>query len=158
VHDRDHSIPSVPSLPPSTPPYVPVPAPPAGWKDTSGFRETFLILLEPDQAATFRRLGDFLHDAACERGTPASTDAPAASTLRTTLAAVLADLRHLEGILVHVARERTASELTPPDLPLASLGAGVALMVRMTADHLAAELGTSPVLPALPVIEAPEAE
>ena len=160
--DRDQSTSPPPSaltappVPPLPPPSLPPPAPPSPpptWVEASGFRETFLVQLEPDEAEALREAGHHLYDLACERG---RRDAPE-SFLRMTLRAVLADLRHLEGLLVHVARERTASELSPADQLLATLGAGVALMVHATADHLAAELAITPVLPVLPELPVPPA-
>ena len=136
------SAPPAPPLPAPSPPPPPreLPLPPPGWEDMTGFRATFLILFPPALAGAFREIVGSLHDFACDQGLP---DLPESFT-RATLRAVRDDLRHLEGLLAHVARSRTASELDPGDNDLAAQAALHALQVRQIADALEAELGPPP--------------
>jgi hypothetical protein len=151
--DRDQSIsppPSaltalpVPPLPsPSLPPPAP-PSPPPTWVEASGFRETFLMQLEPDEAEALREAGHHLYDLACERG---RRDAPE-SFLRMTLRAVLADLRHLEGLLGHVAHDLVGCDLDPNDARLLTFAARVVLELHSTTEAIDGEIGPSPPAPA----------
>jgi hypothetical protein len=134
-----------PPLPPRRTPSRPVLPP--GWEDTTGFRETFLMLFPPALADVFREIGGTLHDYACNEGFSHTSE----SFTRTTLRAIAADLRHLEGLLAHVAYGRAASELAPDDDALAAQAALHVLQLRQLAEALEADLGPSPPPPSPPV-------
>ena len=151
MRDHDQSTPTLssssappvlpaPPLPPPRPPVRELPIPPPGWVDTTGFRETFLVLLDLKQAEAFREAGRHLHDLACDRGLSAIPE----SFTRATLRAIGLDLRHLEGLLAHTARGRFASELPPDDDALAAQAALYALKVHELAGALEADLGRPP--------------
>jgi hypothetical protein len=121
---------------------IPEPAAPtpAGWDESAGFRETFLLYYSaPEDLQTLRHLARMLHESSLEmaRYTPPSGE----SATREELRAAAADLRHLQGFLAAVARGREESELTPSDAELAELAArqsqavaGVAAVLEQALD------------------------
>ena len=95
---------------------------PAGWDESAGFRETFLVHFEPpaDHQA-LRHLAHLLHEASLELADFAQPGGESATSRE--LRAAAADLRHLQGFLATVGRGLTDHDLRPADAELAALAA-----------------------------------
>jgi hypothetical protein len=81
------------------------------------FRETFLFVLDPAEASTFRRFGEVLHDLLLDRAAYEGSDPQSSYTLAELLGAV-SDLRYLSEFLGQVGAERRLSDLTGTELGL----------------------------------------
>jgi hypothetical protein len=134
----------MPELPDSTPPAaVPPVIDPAAWEDFPAFRETFLMYFTPPgYAAALRTVGEMLHTMILENYRP-WPGWPESST-RTEMRAALADLRHLQGFLASVGREREVSSLDPEDAYLSNIAAKLARQIRHAADGIECELDGAP--------------
>jgi hypothetical protein len=128
----------------STPPAaVPPTIDPAAWEDYPAFRETFLMYFTPPHyAAALRTVGDMLHTMILENYTP-WPGWPESST-RTEMRAAVADLRHMQGFLASVGRERELSSLDPEDAYLSTLAAKLARQLRHVTDGIERELDSVP--------------
>lgn len=114
MDDQQKCIPDL-----SHPPFDPS-LTPAGWEESAGFRETFLVRFDqPDDRRALGHVARMVHEAALELARPAPPDAE--SGTREELRAAAADLRHAQGFLAAVARTRDESELPPADAALAEL-------------------------------------
>jgi hypothetical protein len=114
--DRDESTPDPDDLPPAEPQVTD----PDDYDDTQGFRETMLLYItEPAFNAALRVVGTILYDMALDycRHWP---KLPGKSTVW-EMEAALADLRHLQGFLGMVAREREEVSGSTTDHDLSAL-------------------------------------
>jgi hypothetical protein len=105
-----------------------------------GLRETTLaVFTEPRLNAALRVVGDELYAMGLEhqRYWPRAPE----GTFRHLARAGLADLRHLQGFLAFMGREREASELTPLEIRVSRLCGRLSLRVQEIADVLEMELG-----------------
>lgn len=124
------------STPPAaTPPMID----PAAWEDYPAFRETFLMYFTPPgYAEALRTVGEMLHTMILENYRP-WPGWPESST-RTEMRAALADLRHLQGFLASVGREKELSSLDPEDAYLSQIAAKLARQIGVAADGIDREL------------------
>jgi hypothetical protein len=136
--------PGVPPIPPEVdPPAVPPVIDPAAWEDYPAFRETFLMYFTPPgYAAALRTVGEMLHTMILENYRP-WPGWPESST-RTEMRAALADLRHLQGFLASVGREKDLSSLDPEDAYLSNTAARLARQIKYAADGIERELDGAP--------------
>ena len=113
---------------------------PASWEEGEGFRETLLLhITDPDANATLRSLGSLLFNLSLEGAEfwPRRSESETRSELR----AVLADLRHLEGFLSSLGREREVSSLSPSDDELSRFAGEQAPLLAQIADKVERTLG-----------------
>src|SRR6476661_6795604 len=105
----------MPELPDSTPPpAVPPAIDPASWEDFPAFRETFLMYVTPPGYSTaLRAMGEMLYSLLLD--SPAEWPGWVESSTRTEMRAAVADLRHIQGFLASVGRERETSSLDSED-------------------------------------------
>jgi len=130
----------MPDLPDSTPPPALQPATdPAAWEDFPAFRETFLMYITPPgYAAAIRKAGEMLYSLLLD--TPAEWPGWPESSTRTEMRAAVADLRHLQGFLGAVGRERETSSLDSEDAYLSNIAAKLARQIGHAADGIDREL------------------
>jgi hypothetical protein len=130
----------MPELPDSTPPpVVPPVVDPTAWEDFPAFRETFLMYVTPaGYAAAIRKAGEMLYSLLLD--TPAEWPGWPESSTRMEMRAAVADLRHLQGFLASVGREREVSSLDPEDAYLSNLAAKLARQIGHAADGIDREL------------------
>jgi hypothetical protein len=123
----------------SPPPAVPPVIDPATWEDFPAFRETFLMYITPPgYAAAIRKAGEMLHSLLLD--TPTAWPGWQESSTRTEMRAAVADLRHLQGFLASVGRERDLSSLDPEDAYLSNVAAKLARQIGHAADGIEREL------------------
>src|SRR4051812_21424339 len=148
---QQSTAPAPPPMPPGLPPIPPEPPlaaippviDPAAWEDFPAFRETFLMYFTPPgYAAALRVVGEMLHTMILESYNP-WPGWPESST-RTEMRAALADLRHLQGFLASVGREKELSSLDPEDAYLSNTAARLARQIRHAADGIERELDGAP--------------
>lgn len=130
----------MPELTDSTPPpAVPPAINPATWEDFPAFRETFLMYITPPgYAVAIRKAGEMLYSLLLD--TPAEWPGWPESSTRTEMRAAVADLRHLQGFLASVGREREVSSLDPEDAYLSNVAAKLARQIGHAADGIEREL------------------
>jgi hypothetical protein len=130
----------MPELPDSTPPpAVPPAIDPAAWEDFPAFRETFLMYITPPgYAAAIRKAGEMLYSLLLD--TPAEWPGWPESSTRMEMRAAVADLRHLQGFLASVGREREVSSLDPEDAYLSNIAAKLARQIGHATDGIEREL------------------
>jgi hypothetical protein len=105
------------------------PSTPDGWDETAGFRETLLRHFpQAEDGAALRHLAAMLHEYALQFAS--YWPRPAGSVTRAEARAVAGDLRHAQGYLAALGRDREASALNEEDSALSAL-----------AEQKAAELG-----------------
>jgi hypothetical protein len=149
---QQFTAPAPPPMPPGLPPIPPEVDPPAAtppvidpaaWEDYPAFRETFLMYFTPPgYAAALRTVGEMLHTMILENYRP-WPGWPESST-RTEMRAALADLRHLQGFLASVGREKDLSSLDPEDAYLSNTAARLARQIKHAADGIERELQGAP--------------
>jgi hypothetical protein len=139
------TTPPAPPIPPedeppaATPPVVD----PDSWEKLPCFRETFLLYITPPgYAAALRQFGEMLYSLILE--TPAEWPAWPESSTRTEMRAAVADLRHMQGFLASVGRERELSSLDPEDAYLSTLAAKLARQLARVTDGIERELNGVP--------------
>jgi hypothetical protein len=127
-------------MPDLTPQSTPPPAAdPDAWEKLPAFRQTFLMYVTPPGfAAALQGLGEMLYSLILE--TPAEWPGWPESATRTEMRAALADLRHLQGFLGSVGREREVSSLDAEDAYLSTLAAKLARQLRVVGDGIEREL------------------
>jgi hypothetical protein len=137
------AAPSPPPIPPAMlPPDWPTVPPaidPDTWESYNLFRETALMYVsEPEFNAALRKAGDFFFGMLleCYRDWP---EWPESST-RTELRAAVADMRHLQGFLASVGKERQLSSLSQADYRLSRHAAKVARFLNQIATSTEREL------------------
>jgi hypothetical protein len=121
------------------PPAAPPAADPDAWERFPAFRETFLMYVTPPgYAAALRKTGEMLYSLMLE----APTEWPGwpESSTRTEMLAAAADLRHLQGFLASVGREREASSLDAEDAYLSNIAARLARQIGHAAGGIEREL------------------
>ncbi len=130
----------MPELPDSTPPpAVPPAIDPAAWEDYPRLpRDVSDVLHTPGYAHALRTVGEMLHTMILESYDP-WPGWPESST-RTEMRAALADLRHLQGFLASVGREKDLSSLDPEDAYLSNIAAKLARQIGHAADGIEREL------------------
>jgi hypothetical protein len=134
-------------IPPETDQEPPAAVPPVidpnAWEDYPAFRETFLMYFTPPgYAAALRTVGEMLHTMILESYDP-WPGWPESST-KTEMRAALADLRHLQGFLASVGREKDLSSLDPEDAYLSNTAARLARQIKHAADGIERELDGAP--------------
>jgi hypothetical protein len=152
---QQSTAPAPPPMPPGLPPIPPEVDPPAAtppvidpaaWEDFPAFRETFLMYFTPPgYADALRTVGEMLHTMILENYCP-WPGWPESST-RTEMRAAVADLRHLQGFLASVGREREVSSLDPEDAYLSTLAAKLARQIGHATDGIERELQVPEVAP-----------
>ncbi len=131
--------PAPPPPPPGQRPPMPPPVDPDAWEDFPAFRETFLMYVTPPgYAAAIRKAGEMLYSLLLE--SPAEWPGWAESSTRTEMRAAAADLRHLQGFLASVGREREVSSLDAEDAFLSGIAARLARQIGHAADGIEREL------------------
>jgi hypothetical protein len=130
----------MPELSDSTPPpAVPPAIDPAAWEDFPAFRETFLMYITPPgYAAAIRKAGEMLYSLLLD--TPAEWPGWPESSTRMEMRAAVADLRHLQGFLASVGREREVSSLDSEDAYLSNIAAKLARQIGHATDGIEREL------------------
>jgi hypothetical protein len=119
---------------------LPATIPPARFEDFEGFRETTLaVFTDPRANAALRTVGGLLYAISLEyaRYWPREPD----GAFRCQARAVLADLRHLEGWLGHLAGESTASALSAEEDRLSTLCGTFVPALKSIGDALEFEIG-----------------
>lgn len=138
--DQPQCINPSPSESPAEPPAVPPVLDPAKWEDFPAFRETFLMYFtEPPANSALRIFGRLFHELVLEyyHHWPNWPEGVTVTELRSALA----DLRHLEGYLGAVGREREEAALTEPETALSQLAARLAEELARIADEIEQALG-----------------
>lgn len=112
---------------------------PARFEDFEGFRETTLApFTDPEANAVLRGLGTLLYDMALEY-TAHWPHEPCGAFFH-QVRAVLADLRHLEGWLGHLAGEITASVLSFEEERVATVCGSLAADLKTAGDTLESQI------------------
>jgi hypothetical protein len=148
-----HSTPTPPPLPPSlyvappseppVPPRVPPTADPDAWETLPVFRETFLMYVTPPGfVAALQGVGEMLYSLMLE--TPAEWPGWTESATKTEMRAAAADLRHLQGFLASVGRERDVSSLDPEDAYLSGTAKRLSSQLGRMAGWIERELAGEP--------------
>ncbi len=123
----------------SSPPAIP----PDDWERLPAFRQTFLMYVTPPgYAAALQGMGEMLYSLMLD--TPAEWPGWTESATRTEMRAAAADLRHLQGFLRSVGREREVSSLNPEDAYLSQIAAKLARQIGHAADGIERELAGVP--------------
>jgi hypothetical protein len=132
--------PGVPPIPPEVDrPAIPPTLNPDAWETFPAFRETFLALVTPPgYADALRKTGEMMYSLLLE--SPVEWPGWTESATRTEMRAALGDLRHLQGFLASVGREREVSSLDAEDAYLSTLAAKLARQLRVVADGIEREL------------------
>ena len=103
------------------------------------FRESFLFVLDIEDAEIARRFGEVLQDRFLDRAVYEKKSPHLSFTLAEVLG-VAADLRFLGGFLRSVGSERRLSELTATEQALSSFAEGLAPEVAALAGRLEEEI------------------
>jgi hypothetical protein len=123
------------SSPPATPP--------DDWERLPAFRQTFLMYVTPPgYAAALQGLGEMLYSLMLD--TPAEWPGWTESATRTEMRAAAADLRHLQGFLASVGRERAVSSLDAEDAYLSTLAEKLARQLGNAAAGIEREIAGVP--------------
>jgi hypothetical protein len=122
---------SAPTVPPASDPFA--------WERLPAFRQTFLMYVTPPGfAAALQGMGEMLYSLILD--TPAEWPGWAESSTRTELRAAAADLRHLQGFLGSVGRERDVSSLGPEDAYLSMMAGKISRQIGKAAEWIEREL------------------
>jgi hypothetical protein len=132
-------------LPPDDPSPCAVPPvlDPDAFERYEGFRETTLAYFtEPEDNRALRHLGEMLFDKALEsiRHGPIEPEGMFFQQAR----AAVADLRHLQGFLAHLDRERVDSALTKAEDRISMVCGRLAGQIKRAADALDKAIGPRP--------------
>lgn len=136
--------PTVPPIPPETDPQPPLAATPptidpAAWEDFHVFRESFLMYIsEPSFNAALRTAAEHFFGMLLE--TYQHWPAWQESSTRTEMRAALGDLRHLQGFLASVGKERRLSSLDEGDARLSKHASQVARLLKQVGDTIERKL------------------
>ena len=113
--------------------------PPDDWERLPAFRETFLMYVTPPgYVAALQTMGEMLYSLILNN--PAEWPGWPESSTRTEMRAAGADLRHLQGFLASVGREKELSSLDPEDAYLSNTAARLARQIKHAADGIEREL------------------
>jgi hypothetical protein len=134
--------PPVPPIPPEDePPAAAVPSTidPAAWEAFPVFRESFLMYIsEPSFNASLRTAAEHFFGMLLE--TYQHWPAWQETTTRTEMRAALGDLRHLQGFLASVGKERRLSSLDEGDARLSKHASQVARLLKQVGDTIERKL------------------
>jgi hypothetical protein len=117
-------------------------SPPAtdDWEKLPAFRQTFLMYCTPPgYAAALQGVGEMLYSLMLD--TPAEWPGWRESATKTEMRAAAADLRHLQGFLASVGRERDVSSLDAEDAYLSTVAAKLARQIGHAAGRDRARAG-----------------
>jgi hypothetical protein len=136
-------VPAPPPVPPGLPPIPPESGPlapdPDAWETLPVFRETFLMYVTPPGfVAALQGVGEMLYSLMLD--TPTEWPGWTESATKTEMRAAAADLRHLQGFLASVGRERDVSSLDPEDAYLSNLAARLSRQLGHAAAGIEREL------------------
>jgi hypothetical protein len=113
--------------------------PPDDWERLPAFRETFLMYVTPPgYSAALQTMGEMLYSLILD--TPTEWAGWPESATRTELRAAGADLRHLQGFLRAVGREREVSSLDAEDAYLSLVAGRLARQLDRMAGWIEREL------------------
>jgi hypothetical protein len=130
----------MPELPEVYPPAaVPATIDPSAWEDFPVFRESFLMYIsEPAFNVSLRTAGEHFFRMLLEHYDrwPAWPE----SSTRTELRAAVADLRHLQGFLASIGKERRLSSLDEADVRLSRHASQVARLLKQVGDAMERKL------------------
>ncbi len=113
--------------------------PPDDWERLPAFRETFLMYVTPPgYAAALQTMGEMLYSLILDA--PAEWAGWPESATRTELRAAGADLRHLQGFLRSVEKEREVSSLDAEDAYLALMAGKLSHKLGRMAGWIEKEL------------------
>ena len=117
--------------------------PPDDWERLPAFRETFLMYVTPPgYSAALQTMGEMLYSLILDA--PAEWAGWPESATRTELRAAGADLRHLQGFLRSVGREREVSSLDAEDAYLALMAGKLSRKLGRMAGWIERELAGVP--------------
>jgi hypothetical protein len=120
----------------STPPPA---ADPDSWEKLPAFRQTFLMYVTPPGfQEALQGVGEMLYSLVLE--TPTEWPGWTESATRTELRAAAADLRHLQGFLGAVGRERHVSSLDAEDAYLSNIAEKLSRQLGRAAGWIEREL------------------
>jgi hypothetical protein len=123
----------------SSPPPAPPSLDPDAWETLPAFRETFLMYVTPPgYAAALRTMGEMMYSLLLE--TPTEWPGWPESSTRTEMRAAAADLRHLQGFLRSVGRERDVSSLDAEDAYLSMIAGKLSRQIDRMASWIEGEL------------------
>jgi hypothetical protein len=115
------------------------PTSPDDWEKLPAFRQTFLMYVTPPgYAAALQGVGEMLYSLMLE--TPAEWPGWTESATKTELRAAAADLRHLQGFLGSVGREREVSSLDAEDAYLSMMAGKLSRQLGRVAESIEREL------------------
>jgi hypothetical protein len=126
-------------MPELTPQSTPPDPRPFAWEEYPAFRSTFTMhFTREDDRAALEHLGRTMYEVALEMSAvwPRSPE----SSTQTEMRAAAADLRHLEGFLGMVGRERKDSSLDPEDAYLSARAEKMARQLGRLAEWIETEL------------------
>lgn len=129
------------ALPPDKPerPYVPPAFEPDAWERFPAFRQTFMMYVTPPgYSAALQTMGEMLYSLILE--TPEEWPEWTESATRVEMRAVAYDLRHLQGFLAAVGREREVSSLDAEDAYLSTIAKRLARQIGGAAAWIEKEL------------------
>jgi hypothetical protein len=113
--------------------------PPDDWERLPAFRETFLMYITPpDYVAALQTMGEMLYSLILNN--PAEWPGWPESSTRTEMRAAGADLRHLQGFLRSVEKEREVSSLDAEDAYLALMAGKLSRKLGRMAEWIEREL------------------
>lgn len=125
-------------LPPDWPAVPPV-IDPAEWESFPVFRESFLLYIsEPSFNAALRTAAEHFFGMLLE--TYDRWPAWPESSTRIEMRAAVADMRHLQGFLASVGKERRFSSLEAGDVRLSRHASGIARLLNRAANSIEREL------------------
>jgi hypothetical protein len=113
--------------------------PPDDWERLPAFRETFLMYITPPgYVAALQTMGEMLYSLILNN--PAEWPGWPESSTRTEMRAAGADLRHLQGFLRSVEKEREVSSLDAEDAYLALMAGKLSRKLARMATWIEREL------------------
>ena len=117
--------------------------PPDDWERLPAFRETFLMYVTPPgYVAALQTMGEMLYSLILNN--PAEWPGWPESSTRTEMRAAGADLRHLQGFLRSVEKEREVSSLDAEDAYLALMAGKLSRKLGRMATWIERELAGVP--------------
>jgi hypothetical protein len=117
--------------------------PPDDWERLPAFRETFLMYITPPgYVAALQTMGEMLYSLILNN--PAEWPGWPDSSTRTEMRAAGADLRHLQGFLRSVEKEREVSSLDAEDAYLALMAGKLSRKLGRMAEWIERELAGVP--------------
>jgi hypothetical protein len=117
--------------------------PPDDWEQLPAFRETFLMYVTPPgYVAALQTMGEMLYSLILNN--PAEWPGWTESSTRIEMRAAGADLRHLQGFLRSVEKEREVSSLDAEDAYLALMAGKLSRKLGRMAEWIERELAGVP--------------